>query len=106
MTNVRRIRRGISETAENAVLIKLNQIGTLTEAIAAIRMAHKAGWIAMISHRTGESEETMIADLAVAAEPDRSRPVRPAEGSGRPSITGSWLLKTGWAATHCTWYSE
>ncbi|MBE0712526.1 MAG: phosphopyruvate hydratase [Candidatus Aminicenantes bacterium] len=66
VTNVKRIARGIAEDAANAVLIKLNQIGTLTETIAAIDMARKAGWGAMISHRSGETVDSFIADLTVA----------------------------------------
>ncbi|MEX0786613.1 MAG: phosphopyruvate hydratase, partial [Dehalococcoidia bacterium] len=66
VTNVERIERGIRERAANAVLIKLNQIGTLTETIAAIAAARAAGWGAVISHRSGETEDTTIADLAVA----------------------------------------
>jgi enolase len=66
VTNVQRISRGIEEDVANAVLIKLNQIGTLTETIAAIKMTRKAGWGAMISHRSGETTDTFIADLAVA----------------------------------------
>ena len=66
VTNPLFIRRGIDEHAANAVLIKLNQIGTLTETIDAIGMARQAGWGAMISHRSGETEDTTIADLAVA----------------------------------------
>ena len=66
VTNVKRIERGISENAANAVLIKLNQIGTLTETIAAIQMARKAGWGAMISHRSGETVDSFIADFTVA----------------------------------------
>ncbi len=66
VTNVARIGRGIAENAANAVLIKLNQIGTLTETIAAIQMAHKAGWGAMVSHRSGETVDSFIADLTVA----------------------------------------
>jgi len=66
VTNPTFIRRGIEERAANAVLIKLNQIGTLTETIGAIDMARGAGWGAMISHRSGETEDTTIADLAVA----------------------------------------
>ena len=66
VTNVKRISKGISEKAGNAVLIKVNQIGTLTEAVAAVRMTQKAGWNPVISHRSGESEDTFIADLAVA----------------------------------------
>jgi enolase len=66
VTNVQRISRGIEEDVANAVLIKLNQIGTLTETIAAIKMTRKAGWGAMISHRSGETADSFIADLAVA----------------------------------------
>ena len=67
VTNTQRIARGIKEKAANAVLIKLNQIGTLTETLDAIQMAHSVGWNAVISHRSGETEDTFIADLAVAA---------------------------------------
>jgi enolase len=66
VTNVQRIARGIAENVANAVLIKPNQIGTLTETIAAIQMARKAGWGAMISHRSGETVDTFIADFTVA----------------------------------------
>ena len=66
VTNVQRIARGIEENAANGVLIKLNQIGTLSETIAAITMAHKAGWGAMVSHRSGETVDSFIADFTVA----------------------------------------
>jgi enolase len=66
VTNVARIRRGIEEKAANAVLIKLNQIGTLTETIEAIETARKAGWTAMVSHRSGETVDSFIADFTVA----------------------------------------
>ena len=66
VTNIERLRRGIDERAANAILIKLNQIGTLTETLEAIRMAQDAGWNAVISHRSGETEDTTIAHLAVA----------------------------------------
>jgi enolase len=66
VTNVERIERGIAENVANAVLIKLNQIGTLTETIAAIEMARKAGWGAMVSHRSGETVDSFIADFTVA----------------------------------------
>jgi enolase len=64
-TNVERLQRGIQTGASNAILIKLNQIGTLTETIAAVRMARQAGWKAVVSHRSGETEDTTIADLVV-----------------------------------------
>ena len=66
VTNTERIARGIKEKSANAVLIKLNQIGTLTETLEAVWMAHRVGWSAVISHRSGETEDTFIADLAVA----------------------------------------
>jgi len=66
VTNVERLARGIREKSANSILIKLNQIGTLTETIAAINMAHNAGYTCVISHRSGETEDTTIADLAVA----------------------------------------
>jgi enolase len=66
VTNVKRLRRGIKTAASNAILIKVNQIGTLTETIEAVKMAHDVGWRAVVSHRSGETEDTTIADLAVA----------------------------------------
>ncbi len=66
VTNVKRIERGIAEKAANAVLIKLNQIGTLSETVSAIEMARKAGWGAMVSHRSGETVDSFIADFTVA----------------------------------------
>ncbi|MBI2869579.1 MAG: phosphopyruvate hydratase [Chloroflexi bacterium] len=65
VTNVKRLSQGVSLKASNSILIKLNQIGTVTETIAAIRMAQEAGWTAVVSHRSGETEDTTIADLAV-----------------------------------------
>jgi enolase len=64
-TNVDRLSKGIRLKASNSILIKPNQIGTLTETIAAIKMAQEAGWTAVVSHRSGETEDTTIADLAV-----------------------------------------
>ena len=64
-TNVGRLNRGIEIKASNSILIKLNQIGTLTETISAIRIAQEVGWTAIVSHRSGETEDTTIADLAV-----------------------------------------
>jgi len=66
VTNVKRIAKGIAENTANAVLIKLNQIGTLTETLAAVELARKAGWGAMVSHRSGETVDSFIADLTVA----------------------------------------
>jgi enolase len=66
VTNVDRLRVGIAEGLGNSILVKVNQIGTLTETLAAVEMAHKAGFTAVMSHRSGETEDTTIADLAVA----------------------------------------
>ena len=65
VTNTERIKKGIELKASNSVLIKLNQIGTLTETLDAIQMANRAGWTAVVSHRSGETEDTTIADLVV-----------------------------------------
>jgi enolase len=78
VTNPARIRRGIQEHVANSVLIKVNQIGTLTETLEAVAMTHAAGYTSVISHRSGETEDTTIADLAVA--------------------TGCGLIKTGSAS--------
>jgi enolase len=66
VTNPERVRRAIQDKAANALLVKLNQIGTLTETIEAVETCHRAGWRAVTSHRSGETEDTTIADLAVA----------------------------------------
>lgn len=66
VTNVERLSRGINESIANSILIKVNQIGTLTETIAAVNMAHNAGYTSVMSHRSGETEDNTIADLAVA----------------------------------------
>ena len=66
VTNPGRLRDGISQGIANSVLIKVNQIGTLTETLQAVEMAHKAGYTSVISHRSGETEDATIADLAVA----------------------------------------
>ncbi|HAR35542.1 MAG TPA: phosphopyruvate hydratase, partial [Acidobacteria bacterium] len=66
VTNVERIKKGIAENIANSVLIKLNQIGTLTETVEAIETARRAGWTAMVSHRSGETVDSFIADFTVA----------------------------------------
>jgi len=65
VTNVERIQRGIASGVSNSVLIKLNQIGSVTETLSAINLAHRAGWTAVTSHRSGETGDTFISDLAV-----------------------------------------
>ena len=66
VTNVTRLSRGIKEGIANSILIKVNQIGTLSETIAAVEMAHRSGYTSVLSHRSGETEDNTIADLAVA----------------------------------------
>ncbi len=66
VTNVQRLRRAIEKGAANSILIKLNQVGTLSETLDAVRIAQRAGWTAVISHRSGETEDSFVADLAVA----------------------------------------
>ena len=66
VTNTERLEKGISLGCGNSILIKLNQIGSVSETLEAIKMAHKAGYTAISSHRSGETEDTTIADLAVA----------------------------------------
>ena len=65
VTNVLKVQRAIDEKAANALLCKVNQIGSLTEAIDAVTMAHRAGWASIVSHRSGESEDATIADIVV-----------------------------------------
>src|SRR5262249_54473566 len=67
VTNVSRLSGGIRDGIANSILIKVNKIGTLTETLAAVEMAHKAGYSTVMSHRSGETEDSTIADLAVAA---------------------------------------
>lgn len=78
VTNTERLKKGIDMGAANAILIKLNQIGSVSETLDAIKMAHKAGYIAIVSHRSGETEDTTIADLAVALNTDQIKTGAPA----------------------------
>ncbi|WP_303818361.1 phosphopyruvate hydratase [Selenomonas ruminantium] len=71
VTNTKRLQKGIEGGSGNSILIKLNQIGTLSETLEAIKMAHQAGYTAIVSHRSGETEDTTIADLAVALNTDQ-----------------------------------
>lgn len=80
VTNVERVARGIKEDVANAVLIKLNQIGTLSETIATIEMARKAGWGAMVSHRSGETVDSFIADFTVAMSTGHLKTGAPCRG--------------------------
>jgi enolase len=78
VTNVTRLERAIGENAANSILIKLNQIGSLSETMAAIQMAQRAGWTAVVSHRSGETEDVTIADLVVATNAGQIKTGAPA----------------------------
>jgi enolase len=78
VTNPEFVRRGIAERAANSVLVKVNQIGSLTETLEAVQLAHRAGWTAMISHRSGETEDATIADIAVAVNAGQIKTGAPA----------------------------
>ncbi len=80
VTNPERIARGISEKSANALLVKVNQIGTVSETLDAVSLAHRAGWRCMISHRSGETPDTFIADLAVATNAGQIKTGAPARG--------------------------
>lgn len=78
VTNVERLQRAIKLNAANSILIKLNQIGSLTETLDTVDMAHRAGWTSMTSHRSGETEDATIADLAVATNAGQIKTGAPA----------------------------
>jgi enolase len=80
VTNVKRLERGIKENVANSILIKLNQIGTLTETIATVKMAYAAGWGAMVSHRSGETTDSFIADFAVGLNTGHLKTGAPCRG--------------------------
>ena len=80
VTNPERLRRGIAEKSANALLVKVNQIGTVSETFDAVNLAHRAGFACMISHRSGETDDTFIADLAVASHAGQSKTGAPARG--------------------------
>ncbi len=78
VTNVERLKQGLQRGAANSILIKLNQIGTLSETLNTIELAHRSGWTAMVSHRSGETEDTTIADLVVATNAGQIKTGAPA----------------------------
>ncbi len=77
VTNTERLKKGIKEKCGNSILIKLNQIGSVSETLEAIKMAHEAGYTAIASHRSGETEDTTISDLAVALRTGQIKPGAP-----------------------------
>ena len=111
VTNVQRIKKGIELGAANAVLIKLNQIGTLTETLDAIQMAHRAGWTAVVSHRSGETEDTTIADISVAVNAGQIKTGAPSRtdrvaGGGQTSSCASKTSCLTWRSTPARTHSS
>jgi len=109
VTNVERVRKAIELGACNALLCKVNQIGTLTEAIAAVTEAQRAGWAAVVSHRSGETEDTTIADLAVALNTGQIKTGAPCRSDRVAKYNqllrieerwGDTALYAGWDAFH------
>ncbi len=78
VTNVERLKQGLAENSANSILIKLNQIGTLTETLSTMQMANRASWTAVVSHRSGETEDTTISDLVVATNAGQIKTGAPA----------------------------
>ena len=102
VTNTSRILRGIEEKTANALLVKVNQIGSLTETAEAVDTAHRAGFKTMMSHRSGETEDSTIADLAVASTAARSSPVPRPVRTGWPSTTSCCASRTNSTTRHAT----
>jgi len=93
VTNMELIERGIKSHVANSVLIKLNQIGTLTETLDAVALATRSAYTSVISHRSGETEDTVIADLAVATNAGQIKSGAPARSTGCPSTTSCSVSK-------------
>ncbi len=105
VTNPERVRKGIAEKAANALLVKVNQIGTLTETIEAVELCHRAGWRAVTSHRSGETEDATIADIAVALNTGQIKTGAPAR-SDRVAKYNQLLrieAELGESATYAGW---
>ena len=105
VTNPERVRKGIKEKAANALLVKVNQIGTLTETIEAVDLCQRAGWRAVTSHRSGETEDATIADIAVALNTGQIKTGAPAR-SDRVAKYNQLLrieAELGDAATYAGW---
>ena len=97
VTNPERVRRGIADKTCNALLVKLNQIGSVTETIEAVELCHRAGWRTVVSHRSGETEDATIADLAVALTPVRSKPEHQRDRIALRNITNCSASNLSWA---------
>jgi enolase len=102
VTNPAILREGIERGIANSILIKLNQIGTLTETLDTIALAREAGYRAVISHRSGETEDTFIADLGWRPGWASSRPGRPPDQSASPSTTNFCESRRSSASAHGT----
>ena len=103
MTNTERLARGIEEGVANSILIKLNQIGTVTETIRAIELGRRHGYTSVVSHRSGETEDAFIADFTVGLGRAKSRPVPPAAATALPNTTSCFGLKRNWAERRNSW---
>ena len=99
MTNVDFLRKGIEQGVANSILVKVNQIGSLTETLDAIEWRKKIGYTAVISHRSGETEDTTIADIASPQMPDRLRPAPFRELIVSPSTINSFESKKNLVTT-------
>ncbi len=95
VTNVARIRTAIQEKSCNCLLLKVNQIGTLTEALDAVALAYRAGWKVMVSHRSGETEDTFIADLAVGIGCGQIKSGAPCRGERTAKYNRLWRIEEG-----------
>ena len=95
-------RKGIERGIANAILIKVNQIGTLTETLEAIELAKRAGYRSVISHRSGETEDSTIADLAVATNAGQIKTGSASAPTASPSTTSSCASRRSWETPHCS----
>lgn len=102
VTNPERLARGIAEGTANALLVKVNQIGTLTETLDAVDLAHRSGYRCMMSHRSGETEDTTIADLAVATNCGQIKTGAPTAPTGWPSTTSCSASRSFWTTRPVT----
>jgi enolase len=96
VTNTKRLAMGFEKGVCNSILIKLNQIGTLTETLDTIEMARRRGYTTVISHRSGETEDSTMADVAVAVNAGQIKTGAPAGLTGRPNTINSCGLKRNW----------
>ena len=102
VTNPKIFKQGIESGTANAILIKVNQIGTLTETLEAIAMAHHANYAAIVSHRSGETEDTTIADISVATTATQIKTGRCAAATAWPSTTSCCGSRKRWARARAT----